>query len=85
MSIFWDNNKNEEKTSNIIITIVISILAFWLFISVIGPIYGVWSAKKHGEAELARANQNRQITNINQIYGYTSTYQWRRCMCPFRA
>ena len=26
-----------------------------------GPIYGVWSARKAGEAELAQADQNRQI------------------------
>jgi regulator of protease activity HflC (stomatin/prohibitin superfamily) len=37
-----------------------SILVF----GIIGPIYGVWQAEKYGQAELARAEYNRQIAVV---------------------
>ena len=44
--------------------IIASIIAFiTIAVGAFGgiPVYNVWSAQKHGEAELARAEQNRQI------------------------
>ena len=51
-------------------TIIASSLAIIVFFLVMAtsllvvPIYGVWSAQKHGEAELARATSNRHITVV---------------------
>lgn len=42
-------------------TIIIGLLTFFTGLSVISPHYSVYAAKLHGEAELVKAEQTRQI------------------------
>jgi len=44
-----------------IVTIIIAIIVFVLAAAYFVPTYKVWQQNKEGEAELARAEQNRQI------------------------
>jgi len=59
------SNMNEKKgripSPRAVIGIVVLVIVM-VGIGLVGwPIYGVWSARKAGEAELAQADQNRQI------------------------
>lgn len=65
MSLFYKKTDNyhdgDPKVANIVFTAVgllLTLLAFWLWV---GPTYRVWSAGMTGQAELAQAEQNRQI------------------------
>ena len=62
MSIFYDKEKGEPKVTNIAVSIVVFLVGMWIVISFVGPIYNVWQQGLAGEAELKRAEQNRQIT-----------------------
>lgn len=61
----------EESDAQIIgrwIALIVSalvgvIVIFWGF-SAVGQVYSVWSSRKDGEAELARAESNRQIKTL---------------------
>lgn len=55
------------KEKNIVIFSLIGLMGFILFlfgISISLKIYGVWSERKTGEAELARAESNRKIKTL---------------------
>lgn len=54
----WHHIKSVGKASGFVFVIS---LAMYTAFSFIGPIYGVWRERLHGEAELARAESNRQI------------------------
>lgn len=57
-----EERKEERKRTEKIIVIIFSlILSFLIILFGFGPIYSVWSQRLHGEAELARAESNRQI------------------------
>ena len=51
-------NKNEGAIIVLVVILVILFIAGAMFL---GPIYGVWRSGKTGEAELKRAEQNKQI------------------------
>lgn len=58
--MFYDQNGEVKGVSVFILVFVLAagFIVLWL---ALGPIYRVWSAEKHGEAEFAQAEQNRRI------------------------
>lgn len=46
------------------IAVALSILGLIFLSTAFGPIYNVWEQGKQGQAELAKADQNRQITIV---------------------
>ncbi len=66
MSFFYKEATNDyrggdPKVVNIMFVSILGLLVLLGFWMAIGPIYTVWSSTKAGEAELAQAQQNRQI------------------------
>lgn len=61
MSMYWNEQNDSPKIGRIITTVGIIVLC--VIASVMGgcPQYNVWQQRLEGEAELARAAQNRQI------------------------
>ena len=53
--------KFRVPNSDGIVTVIVAIIAFVLLAAYFIPTYKVWQQNKEGEAELARAEQNRQI------------------------
>lgn len=51
----------KKKTVRIIAYLVSIVILFIISVLAFGPLYGVWSQRLSGEAELARAESNRQI------------------------
>lgn len=60
MSFYVDSN-NVLHVGRLITTLVVILLAIVIATAAGCPVYNVWAQKLSGEAELARASQNRQI------------------------
>lgn len=61
MSIFYDKERQETKVINVVIVSFLVLLVLWIIVSFVGPVYNVWQQGLAGQAELKRAEQNRQI------------------------
>lgn len=46
------------RTIALIVIVALAVIGFFMYAI---PVYSVWSADKHGQAEYARAEQNRKI------------------------
>ena len=60
MGIFSDDNGN-VKAGNVILAIMLGIVCLFLFFAILIPVMQPWWAEQTGKAELAQAEQNRQI------------------------
>lgn len=54
-------DKEDVKTTVIVVAIIFAVLLFVGFLFWIFPVYGVWQQGKSGEALLKRAEQEKQI------------------------
>lgn len=60
-----DNDNSKKTGAKWVLGFLCVLFFFWYFMSLLlGPIYGVWSQKMEGEAELARAQSNRKIKTL---------------------
>lgn len=74
MSLFYNEAEREAKVFNIIAAIVLFITACFIVLSFVGPVYNVWQQGLAGQAELKRAEQNRQIQILEaQAYNEAAT------------
>lgn len=60
-------NREDKTTVLIIGSAVGTLIMFWVYFSLISPILNVWQESKVGEAELARAESNRQIATLEAL------------------
>jgi len=61
VSLFWNTKEQELFVGRIFSAIVVFIVLGTTAGMAGCPVYSVWTAKLHGEAELARATANRRI------------------------
>lgn len=62
MSFFYNKEAQEPKIGNIIGAVVGILIVLYAFFAFVWPIYHVWQQGQEGQAELKKAEQNRQIT-----------------------
>jgi len=51
----------KKQMTRFVLYIVFGFMLFFIGISLVSPVYGIWEQRLKGEAELARAESNRQI------------------------
>lgn len=61
MSLYWDETKDDPKVGRIVMHCGLAVVAIIALLMGGCPKYNVWEQGLHGQAELARAVQNRQI------------------------
>ncbi len=61
------DNDDFKTIKSIMIIIFFFLIMFWAYWSFLQPIIHVWQQSKEGEAELARAESNRQIATLEAL------------------
>lgn len=72
MELFYDKERGETKAGNVTIALVIGTVILIVVWMAGMPVYGVWQQGLAGQAELKRAEQNRQITVLEAVAGNES-------------